>query len=64
MLRHLKPRNRNLRARPVTKIAGGVKQLTRVDSPVKHIELLWKRIGAVEGAMSRNNLWEQKRAEG
>jgi hypothetical protein len=56
MLRHLKPRNRNLRARPVIKIAGGVKQLTRVHSPVKDTELCWKRIGAVEGAMLRNNL--------
>jgi len=56
ILRHLEPLKRNLRARPVTKIACGVKQLTPVESPVKDTELRWKRIGAVEGAMLRNNL--------
>jgi hypothetical protein len=51
--------SRSRRARPLTKIAGGVKQLTRVQSPVKDIELCWKRIGAVEGAMFRKNPWNK-----
>jgi hypothetical protein len=59
MLRHLKPRSRILRARPATKIAGGVKQLTRVQRPLKDTELCSKRIGAGEGAMFRKNPWNK-----
>jgi hypothetical protein len=36
-----------------------VKQLTPVQSPARDIELCWKRIGAVEGTMSRKNLWNK-----
>ena len=28
-------------------------------APVKDTELRWKKIGAVEGAMLRNNLWSK-----
>ena len=49
----------DLRARPPKEIVPGVKQITFVQGPATDIELHGKGVRAVEGVMSRKNLWNK-----